>query len=120
MLVFRSEKSVLTFKNPTRVRHFGVRRSAIELETSSQPLSPAVMNPYTWSASLLLPGEVDLFAVVSVVASFYRMGVLAPSPTHLRSHPALGPAMAELILLQYEINEQFLFSLLISHSSIAI
>ena len=81
VLVFSSE-SVLTFQNPTPVRHIGVRRSAIGLEMSSRLLSPAVIEPSAWSALFLLPGEVNSFAVTSKKrVSFY--GGTSPTPNPL-------------------------------------
>ena len=36
--------------------------------------SHVVIEPFAWSASLLLPGEVNSFAVVSAVGKFYGSG----------------------------------------------
>ena len=46
----------------------------MELETSSRLWSCAVIKPFAWSASLLLPGEVNSFAVVYAAGKFKLSG----------------------------------------------
>ena len=52
------------------------------METSSRLWSTAVIKPMEWSASLLLPGEDDSFAVVSVAGTFLWSGGAEPSPNY--------------------------------------
>ena len=69
----------------------------MELETSSWLWSPAVIKPFEWSASLLLSGEVNPFAVVSVTGKFLWGGGADPTPNSPFSS-VVGTGQSDVVL----------------------
>jgi hypothetical protein len=94
---------VCTFQHPTCIWCFGIRRSTVGLGTSFWLWPPSFISPVAWSVSLPLPSEVFSLVFVSIVERFYKVGLLAPRPTLLLSHPGLGPAMAEFMMVNIPV-----------------
>ena len=67
-------------KSSTHVRRFGVMRSAIELETYSRLWFPAAIKLLALSVSLLLPGNANPFAVISIAGKLLWDGCAGPNP----------------------------------------
>ncbi|KAK3521071.1 hypothetical protein QTP86_015257 [Hemibagrus guttatus] len=77
---------------------FGVRRSAVGLETSSRLWSPSFISPVAWTASLPLPELVDLLGESSDTPSVLQVVEpilpLLPTETHPTSSAVVLPLSA--------------------------